>query len=739
MKFLKDDVLEKREYQEYLFDEAKDENSVVVLPTGTGKTVVSLLLSCHRLEKVDDSRVVFLAPTKPLVNQQADFYSENMSISSDKVQIVTGDISPQDRSNMWEHGDWEVLFATPQVIENDLIANRIDLGEVSHLVLDECHRARGDYSYTYIAERYDESVDDGLITGLSASPGSDKEDIVEVCKNIRVTNLAIVTEDMEMLSKYDYSTSIEPVWVSLDEEILEVRDLVQSVLKERKKWLKSRGVLNSSRKDMPKGELLKANRKLLNSSDKDYKAISYISEALKLHHAISLVESQGVRSFLDYYKQMEKEANSSDSSKAVQRIVENKKIAEAVNIAKEYDNIHSKKTMLRGDLINHVVSGGQCIVFTKYRDTANNLVEFLNSSDLIEAHKFVGQSDKNGRSGMSQSDQKGVLEDFRNGEYNVLVSTSVGEEGLDIPQVGLIIFYEPISSGIRRIQREGRTGRESEGAVKIYIGEDTSDEGRYYASKNNMDQLESDLDELKDMESKIEKEISSEQASISKFDSNKDEKSYTVVCDQRETSSSVVRNLDRMDSCEVEIETLEVGDYILSDRSAVERKSMDDFIDTLTGGERSLFDQAKALSKNYNNPMFIMEGDIEKLYSRNVHDNSIIGSIVSVSVDYGISFLWSRNEEETAKILSNIAEREQVSKDRTISIHGKKETKTLSEQQEYIVSSLEDVGPVTAENLLEEFGTIIDIVNADVEELEKVENVGKKTAENINRIFREEY
>jgi Fanconi anemia group M protein len=739
MEYLKSGSIEKREYQEYLFKNSKDESSVVVLPTGTGKTVVSLLISCHRLGSVDDSKVLFLAPTKPLVNQQAEFYSENMDIDSDKVQVFTGETSPDNREDLWELGDWEVLFATPQVIENDLIANRISFEDISHMVFDECHKARGDYSYNYIAERYDETSRDGLITGLSASPGSDKEDIVKVCKNLKVTNIEIVTEDMDMLSKYDYDTSIDPVWVNVDDEILEIRDLVQSVLKDRKEKLKSRGALSSSRKNMPKSELLQANRELINSSDKDYKSISYISEALKLHHALTLIESQGVDSFLSYYNDMVEDSKSEDSSKAVGRIVKNKKINEAVSIARDYDDYHAKKTMLRGDLINHIVNDGQCIVFTNYRDTANNLVEFLNDVSVINAHKFVGQSDKNGRSGLSQARQKKILEDFRDGEYNVLVSTSVGEEGLDIPQVDLIIFYEPISSGIRRIQRQGRTGRQSKGEVKIYIGEDTNDESMYFASKNSMDKLESDLKELKDMELDIEKEISSTQSEISNFEEGS-EKSYKIICDQRETSSSVVRNLDRMDNCVTKLETLEVGDYVLSNKLAVERKSMSDFIDTLTGSDgRSLFEQSKNLVQSYDNAIIIMEGNLDELYSRDVHDNAIIGSMASIVSDFGISFMFSRNEMETSKILSQIAEKEQVEKDRSISIHNKKDTATLSQQQKYIVSSIEDVGAVTAENLLEEFGSVIDIFNAEVEDLQNVENIGKKTAENIYRILREDY
>ncbi|MGH9974954.1 MAG: helicase-related protein, partial [Nitrososphaeraceae archaeon] len=130
----------------------------------------------------------------------------------------------------------------------------------------------------------------------------------------------------------------------------------------------------------------------------------------------------------------------------------------------------------------------RAIVFTQYRDTAQHIVDILNSKS-IKASRFVGHAKKEGDAGMKQEEQAQVLESFRRGEFSVLVATSIAEEGLDIPEVDLVIFYEPIPSEIRYIQRRGRTGRRSSGSVIILAAKDTIDERYLNASKRRMEKM----------------------------------------------------------------------------------------------------------------------------------------------------------------------------------------------------------------------------------------------------------
>jgi Fanconi anemia group M protein len=211
-----------------------------------------------------------------------------------------------------------------------------------------------------------------------------------------------------------------------------------------------------------------------------------------------------------------------------------------------------------------------------------------------------------------------------------------------------------------------------------------------------------------------------------------------IVVDQRELDSSIARDLSTREGVRTRLETLEVGDYVLSDRVAVERKSVADFLDTLTGGDRSLFGQARDLSRHYARPILILEGD--RLYDRrNVRPEAIRGALASLAVDFGMSVLRTDDEADTTGMLETVATREQEERDRTVSVHGEKGAKTLAEQQEYVVGAIADIGPVTARSLLDAFGTVEAVMTAREEDLLEVEGVGEVTADRIRTVVGSDY
>jgi Fanconi anemia group M protein len=211
-----------------------------------------------------------------------------------------------------------------------------------------------------------------------------------------------------------------------------------------------------------------------------------------------------------------------------------------------------------------------------------------------------------------------------------------------------------------------------------------------------------------------------------------------VVVDQRELDSTIARDLSTRESFHTRLETLAVGDYVLSDRVVVERKTVADFLDTLTGGDRSLFEQARDMSRHYARPVVVVEGD--GLYEeRNIHPGAIRGAIASLAVDFGASVLHTRDEADTTELLATIATREQTERNRAVSVHGEKSAKTLDEQQEYVVSAIADVGPVTAESLLSALGSVEAVMTASPEELQSVRGVGEKTATRIREVVGSDY
>ncbi|UPM43613.1 DEAD/DEAH box helicase [Halocatena salina] len=786
-------LLERREYQLQLADTAHTQHTLVCLPTGLGKTTVSLLVTAYRLSAFarsgnDDSATsnrtpvsLLLAPTKPLVSQHASFYREALSIPEEEIVVFTGAVAPEDRIDLWDRA--RVVVATPQVIENDLIGDRIDLSDVVHLTFDECHRATGDYAYNYIAERYHADATDPLVTGMSASPGGDKEEILTVCSNLGLTTVEVMTEDDADVGAFTYQTEVEWERIELPEEVVEIRDLLNGVIEDRLQRLRSLGVTETTSPELAQRELNEIRAKLQRLIDADksegYEGMSAHAEIMRLRRAVELVETQSVESLRRYFDRQRNGARSSGASKAAQRFVSDPDVQAAMKRAESYDDLHPKFRRARILLAQTlgIDDGERVIVFTESRDTAETLTDFF--SEHFETQKFVGQSDTDGSDGMTQTEQQETLDAFRNGAFEVLVSTSVAEEGLDVPEVDLVLFYEPVPKGIRSIQRKGRTGRGREGHVVVLLAEDTRDEAFFWISRREEKRMEEELRSLKDVVGELRDELGTPptepEESVTETSGQSDLESFTmdggdesesttskttstpdddaasivsptdgstveIVIDQRELDATIARDLSTREGLTTRLETLDVGDYVLSDRVVVERKSVDDFLDTIVESDRSLFEQIRDAARSYARPILILEGEQGALFERrNVHPNAIRGALASLAVDFGISVLYTRDETGTADLLETIARREQEDTDRTVSVHGEKSTKTLPEQQEYVVSAIAEVGPVTATALLEQFGSVEAVMSASAEELTSVSGVGDVTAERIREVVGSEY
>ncbi|NHN46158.1 DEAD/DEAH box helicase [Halostella sp. JP-L12] len=798
--------IERRLYQIRLAGTAAEDHTLVCLPTGLGKTTVSLLVTARRLDEVG-GKALFLAPTKPLVQQHADFYRDALDMPNDDIVVFTGEVRPDDRAELWE--DARIVIATPQVVENDLVGNRVSLADVTHCTFDECHRATGDYAYNYIAERYHQDAENPLVTGMSASPGGDEEEILAVCENLGIREVEVMTEDDADVDEYTHETDVDWKTIELPDTITEIRDALNEVIEDRLEKLKELGVTRKSSADLSETDLKKMRAELQQLIDNDqsegYQGMSAHAEIRKLRTAVTYVETQSVEALRRYFERQRQAARSSGASKASQRLVSEPKVREAMRKAEEYDDLHpkfSEARMLIAETLG-IDDGERVIVFTESRDTAEVLTEFL--SDHFDVRRFVGQGDKDGSDGMTQKEQQKTLDDFRAGQFEVLVSTSVAEEGLDVPEVDLVMFYEPVPTAIRSIQRKGRTGRQTEGKVVVLMAEDTRDEAYFWIARRKESEMEDELRKLKGVADDLEEELDDSQQQLADFadpagganaasdggaaaggsdggDSGNaggggssgpqpglrdfagesddgsadeaaadddpeatvatakgDEETLEVVVDQRELDSNIARNLSKRDGVETRLETLAVGDYVLSDRVAVERKTVSDLLDTLTGGdERSVFEQVGDLTRHYSRGVLVLEGD--DLYGeRNVHPNAIRGALSSLAVDFGVSVLRTEDEGDTADLLEVIAGREQQADDREVSVHGEKQSKTLAEQQEYVVSSIADVGPVTARSLLEEFSTVEAVMTAREEDLTEADGVGEVTAERIREVVGSEY
>lgn len=783
---LKEKAVERRLFQLELASTALKASTLVVLPTGLGKTVVALMVLLARLPR---GRILFLAPTKPLVEQHASYLESVLRDGSIVVQF-TGEIPPDRRREMWDEA--RIVVSTPQVVENDLLSRRISLRDVSLIIFDEAHRAVGNYAYVYIAERYLREGTDRLVLGITASPGSSLERIEEVSSNLGAMRIETKTEADPDVSPFVHEREIEVVKVVVPLEIIRVRTLLEEVLEDRGEALHQLGGSDALR--MPKRidrtskkELLEIQKTLRgmiakNPSPSLYQAVSVLAEVLKLQHAVELAETQGVDSLARYLERLDSEASSPGGSKAAKRIMEDPRVREAVDDLARMDVDHPKLRAVLELVEEQLTAKGESriMVFTNYRDTASSVLDYLQeaAADVIRPVRFVGQSSRTGDEGLSQKKQAEILSKFREGEYNVLIATSVGEEGIDIPATDLVLFYEPVPSEIRSIQRKGRTGRARAGRVVVLVARGTRDEAYRWISDRKERSMRQQIREMSwpdrrglgsaarggaplppggrgrqlligeakagsAPEAKEEAEAGADEESEAEASGGgpafsdrpeEEEASALVVVDPRERS--LARMLESM-GVGVTLRVLEVGDYIVSDRVGIERKTAEDFVDSLIGGERNLFAQLKDLSRSYQRPILILEG--RDLYARQVHPNAIRGALASIAVDFGVAIIPTADMEETVSVIAAIARREQQAGSGAPHAHGKKTHRTLKEQQEYLISSIPGVGGAVARNLLRSFGSVERVFAASAEELETVPLVGPKTAERIRELVGGEY
>jgi Fanconi anemia group M protein len=506
--------IELRSYQKNIADSAQRRNTMVILPTALGKTVISLLVCADMLYNYRDKRILVMAPTRPLVSQHMKYFSSVLKISEENIASVTGKILPYARRAVWDRTDIRLMFATPEVVKNDLEEGRLNLKDFGLLVFDEAHRAMKEYAYTSIAKEYIKQSSCPYILAMTASPGAERKRIQEVCNNLFIEHIEYRSEDDPDVKPYVNAIDVKWEWLNLPEEFRYIVSILRSMLEEKIKWLIRNGLILRGIKWIFKKDLIELGEALrykLELTMEEQRGLLYIailnqSSALTLMYCVELIESQGsysLKAFLDRIDEdgsnahtfLLKDPRMMEIKTLVEGIVkEHPKILHLLQLIKDHHH-HGHHLSSINNARNSPNLKSKILVFTQYRDTAKHIVEVLEKND-IKTSRFVGQAKRIGDEGMKQDEQAEVLESFRNSDFNVLVATSIAEEGLDIPEVDLVIFYEPISSEIRYIQRRGRAGRKTSGSVIILATKDTIDMRHLYASKMRVEKMTNSLNNI---------------------------------------------------------------------------------------------------------------------------------------------------------------------------------------------------------------------------------------------------
>lgn len=494
-----------RKYQQDIYNTCKNHNCLVVLPTGVGKTLIGLMLTINRLKTNPRSKILFLAPTRPLTEQHLSYFKKHLPELWADMQLFTGKIQAEQRQKIWQTAD--IIFSTPQCISNDLKKRLYNLEDVCLLIEDECHRCLKNYAYTFVAETYKQQATDQRILGLTASPGADKATIKKIAGNLGVEAIEIRTRNSPDVKEYLQDLDYELIKVAFPPDFVEIRELLRALYQKKVDELRNRKLLFGP---PTKTVLIETQRRIMNNISTGNKNIhmflgaSVCAQALKLQHALELLETQTLSSFHEYIQDLFEQARLKKSKAAVKLIKQPEftmayaKLTELLSKKEEHPKLLKTKEIIKTSMSN---PKEKIIVFTQFRSSVTKICNELNKIPKVKAKIFVGQAKKISKSGaetgLSQKEQAQILEEFKRGEINVLCATSIAEEGLDIPEVAKVIFYEPVPSAIRKIQRAGRTARLMPGSLIMLVTTDTRDEAYHYAAIRKEKKMHSAIESLK--------------------------------------------------------------------------------------------------------------------------------------------------------------------------------------------------------------------------------------------------
>lgn len=504
-----------RDYQYNIVERAFYDNLLVALPTGLGKTFIASTVMLNFLRWFPISKIIFMAPTRPLVAQQIKACCSIAGIPSSKVAILL-DKTRRNRAEIWNSR--QVFFTTPQVVENDLASGVVNPKSIALLVIDEAHRAKGNYSYNNVVKFINRFSDSYRILALTATPASDVEGVQQIIDNLNISKVEVRTEQSIDIVRHMKRKTVERKTCYPSSEITECIELLAEGITPVLNTANERGLLDLT--DPTRINFLQCmeiSRKIV--------ANPTIPEGLKWSNYFILqllgmvgqcyrrLNIYGIRSFQNYFNEKFLEFKTKwNAKKSTNKLNADFYFSDPITtlmdrveeLLKTLTYGHPKIEALMEELDdffkNHETAGSRVIIFTEFRESALEIVQCIEkANDNRKPHIFIGQSKEKEKfdvenfgkkkqkgqtkkkkderpstrsssenaqmTGMSQKLQKEIIKKFKKGVFNILVATSIGEEGLDIGEVDLIICYDSTSSPIKNIQRMGRTGRKRDGKV----------------------------------------------------------------------------------------------------------------------------------------------------------------------------------------------------------------------------------------------------------------------------------
>lgn len=501
-----------RDYQFNITQKGLFHNLLVALPTGLGKTFIAATVMLNWFRWTKNAQIIFVAPTKPLVAQQISACFEIAGIPRSQTTMLTGEAAPGIRAEEWQKK--RVFFMTPQTVINDLKTGIADPKRIVLLVVDEAHRATGGYAYVEVVKflrRYNQSF---RVLALTATPGSTLESVQAVIDGLDISKVEIRTEQSLDIREYVHSRNIEVETFENSDEMNLCMDLFSATLQPLVDQLRTLNAYwgRDPTALTPYG-LTKARQQWM-ASDAGRNAsfglkgkVNAIFTLLaSLAHGIDLLKYHGITPF---YRHLAHFQSNGGNGKYQREVVNDDNFKKLMNHLEPWTKNpefigHPKLEHLKQVVLNHFMDAGdglgngeqpsqsstKVMIFVHFRDSAEEVTRVLKRYEpMIRPHVFVGQTSAKGSDGMDQKTQLSVVEKFKKGTYNTIVATSIGEEGLDIGEVDLIVCYDSSASPIRMLQRMGRTGRKRAGNIALLLMRGKEEES-YVKAKDNYEKMQ---------------------------------------------------------------------------------------------------------------------------------------------------------------------------------------------------------------------------------------------------------
>ncbi|QGA20831.1 hypothetical protein EYB26_008541 [Talaromyces marneffei] len=502
-----------RDYQFNISQKGLFYNLLVALPTGLGKTFIAATVMLNWFRWTKDAQIVFTAPTKPLVSQQVAACLGIAGIPRSDTTLLTGNVPPGTRAEEWQTK--RVFFMTPQTLINDLKTGIADPKRIVLLVVDEAHRATGGYAYVEVVKflrRFNQSF---RVLALTATPGSTVEAVQAVIDGLDIARVEIRTEQSLDIRQYVHARNVDVQTFTNSEEMSLCMDLMSKALQPSVDQLRNMNAYWGRDPMMLTAFGLTKARQQWMASDAGRnanfglkgKVNALFTVLASLAHSIDLLKYHGIVPFYNHLVSFKSNTDGQKGGKTQRALVQDD------NFKKLMDHLqpwcrdtefigHPKLGYLRELVLNYFMDNGEgteetsgtsntrVMIFAHFRDSAEEITRVLKRQEpIIRPHVFVGQANAKGSEGMDQKTQLSVIEKFKNGTYNTIVATSIGEEGLDIGEVDLIVCYDSSASPIRMLQRMGRTGRKRAGNIKLLLMQGKEEES-YIKAKDNYEKMQ---------------------------------------------------------------------------------------------------------------------------------------------------------------------------------------------------------------------------------------------------------